>query len=509
MSENPTAPTAIEIAPEPETAAPSAASSAELQPEASEPAVAAASDAAPEATAEAAAEGIAESGTETAAAAVAEVAPVEPAVAETAAAAATEGGKPAKTGKPREGAKKGKKGKPRRPGKIDEVVPPSPEDLAGIPSDIARAAVENGHPVEGKVIGWNQGGFHVVVDGMTAFCPRSSMELGAPHEPGQYLDKTFAFRVLRVEEKGHRLVLSRAAMLREERKHAAEELRRKIQVGQVVQGKVVSLTDFGAFVDLGGIEGMVHVSEIHHVRVGRPADALALGQEVEAKVLKLASGGDRISLSIKALERDPWDGVAERFPAGGKATGKILRKSEFGWFIELEPGVEGLMHHTQLAPGMHADDARLAAGESLELFVREVDGKRKRISLSMRETPTSDPWHGVESRYPEGAVVTGTVEKIEKFGVFVILEPGLTGLLPGSEMGLPRGANVGRVYSVGKQVKVQVAHIDAKRKRVSLTLEGKTLEGSRSDYQAYVKQTRKSTGLGAMAAALEKLRPQR
>jgi len=478
MSENETAPVAIETAPEPELAAPAEAAAAAPQPEALDLAAAVP-------TAEAAAQD--ETPT-----AVAESAPAAP---------------PAKAAKaPREGAKKAKKGKPRRPGKVDEVVPPSPEELAGIPSDIARAAVEAGHPVEGKVIGWNQGGFHVVVDGMTAFCPRSSMELGAPHEPGQYLDKTFAFRVLRVEEKGHRLVLSRAAMLREERKHAAEELRKKIQVGQVVQGKVVSLTDFGAFVDLGGVEGMIHVSEIRHVRVAKPADALALGQEVEAKVLKLAAGGDRISLSMKALERDPWDGVAERFPAGGKATGKVLRKSEFGWFIELEPGVEGLMHHTQLAPGMHAEDARLAAGETLELFVRDVDGKRKRISLSMRETPTTDPWHGVESRYPEGAVVSGTVEKIEKFGVFIILEPGLTGLLPGSEMGLPRGANVGRVYSVGKQVKVQVAHIDTKRKRVSLTLEGKTLEGSRSDYQTYVKQTRKSTGLGALAAALEKIR---
>ena len=491
MSENENAPTATETAPEPEPAAEVEIVAAEPPADAGEPAEVAA------------AEQVTASDT-----VAAEAVAAEAGATEAGAEAPATDAKPKQAKGPRTPAKKAHKGKPRRPGKVDEVVPPSPEDLAGIPSDIARAAVEAGHPVEGKVIGWNQGGFHVVVDGMTAFCPRSSMELGAPHEPGQYLDKTFAFRVLRVEEKGHRLVLSRAAMLREERKHAADELRKKIQVGEIVMGKVVSLTDFGAFVDLGGIEGMIHVSEIRHVRVAKPADALALGQEVEAKVLKLASGGDRISLSMKSLERDPWDGVAERFPVGGKATGKVLRKSEFGWFIELEPGVEGLMHHTQLAPGMHADDARLAAGETLELFVREVDGRRKRISLSMRETPTTDPWHGVEGRYPEGAVVTGTVEKIEKFGVFVILEPGLTGLLPGSEMGLPRGANVGRVYSVGKQVKVQVAHIDVKRKRVSLTLEGKTLEGSRSDYQAYVKQTRKSTGLGALAAALGKIRPQ-
>ncbi len=410
------------------------------------------------------------------------------------------GAKPAK-------ARKSRRGKPRRGGKVDEVVPPTPEDLAGIHSEKVRIALEAGHPVEGTVIGWNQGGFHVAVDGVTGFCPRSSMELGHPKEPAAYLDQNYAFRVLRVEEKGHRLVLSRAAMLREERKHHAEELRRSIQVGQVIQGKVVSLTDFGAFIDLGGVEGLVHVSEIRHARVAKPADALTLGQEVEAKVLKLASGGDRISLSLKALEPDPWSGVAERYPAAGKFSGKILRKSEFGWFIELEPGIEGLLHTSQLLPGMHADDARLAAGEVIEGFVREVDSKRHRISLSLRETPSGDPWQGAERRYEEGSIHEGTVEKSERFGVFVTLEPGLTGLLPGSELGLPRGANVNRLYSVGKKVKVQIAQIDTRRRRISLTLEGKTLEGSRSDYQTYVKQTRKATGMGALAAAFEKIRP--
>ncbi len=406
-------------------------------------------------------------------------------------------------------AKKSRRGK-RRPGKVDEVVPPTPEEIAGIPSDAVRAAVEAGHPVEGIVIGWNQGGFHVAVDGVTGFCPRSSMEIGHPKEPAQYLDKKLVFRVLRVEDKGHRLVLSHAAMLREERKQRAEELRRKMTLGSVLKGRVISLTDFGAFVDLGGVEGLIHVSEIRHQRVAHPKEALEVGQEVEAQVIKLASGGDRVSLSLRALEPDPWQGVAERFPAGAKFSAKVLRKSDFGWFLELEPGVEGLLHHSQLQPGMNAEDPRLAPGETLEGFVREVDAKRKRLSLSLRETPTHDPWQGVEGRYSEGMVVKGKVEKVERFGAFVELEPGLTGLLPNSEMGLPRGANVARVYPVGKEVKLQVAQVDVRRRRISLTIEGKTLEGSRSDYQAFVKQSRRSTGLGAMAAALEKLRlPQR
>ena len=480
-------PAAIDALPTPEveTAPESAAAAAPETEIATAPEPESAEASAPEPAAEAASEQRSEEGT----------AETETDAKE---AAADKGAKKAKS-------KKGRRGK-RRPGKPDEIVPPTPEDLAGISSDAVRAAVEAGHPVEGLVIGWNQGGFHVAVDGVTGFCPRSSMELGSPREPAQYLDQKLVFRVLRVEDKGHRLVLSHAAMLREERKQRAEELKRKIEVGAVLKGRVISLTDFGAFVDLGGVEGLIHVSEIRHQRIAHPSEALAVGQEIEAKVIKLASGGDRFSLSLRALEPDPWDGVAERFPAGGKFSGKVLRGTDFGWFIEVEPGIEGLLHQSQLLPGMTGEDPRLAAGETIEGWVREVDSKRKRLSLALRETPTHDPWHGVESRYSEGAIVRGTVEKVERFGAFISLEPGLTALLPNSEMGLPRGANIARIYSVGKQVKLQVAQVDGRRRRISLTIEGKTLEGSRSDYQSFLKQSRRETGLGAMAAALEKIR---
>jgi small subunit ribosomal protein S1 len=423
------------------------------------------------------------------------------------------GAKPARPGKEK-GKEKGKEGgKPRakradsgRRRSEDVFVAPTPEELAGVPSEIVRAAIENQAPVEGKIIGWNQGGFHVVVDGITGFCPRSSMELGAPKEPAQYLDQSYLFRVLRVEEKGHRLVVSRAAVLRDERAHKVSELRKGLTVGTVVEGKVISLTDFGAFVDLGGLEGLLHVSEIRRARVAKPEEVLKVGDAITAKIIKLPKGSERISLSMKALEPDPWDGAAERFKNGEKFTGKVLRKSEFGWFVELEPGVEGLLHVSQLAPGMKADDAKLAEGATLEGWIREVDLGRKRISLALRETPQGNPWEGVEKKYPEGAKVNGTVEKLEKFGAFILLEPGLTGLLPASEMGLPKGANIGRTYGVGKQVTLQVAQVDARKKRISLTLENKTLEGSKSDYQSYMKQNRKSTGLGAMASALARLR---
>jgi ribosomal protein S1 len=286
-----------------------------------------------------------------------------------------------------------------------------------------RKARDTKQAVDGRVFGWNPGGFHVVIDGLAAFCPRSEMELDPIAEPESYLDKTFPFRVLKIQGKGRRIVLSRTSLLREEHAHHAAETAAKLHAGMTVKGKVASLTDFGAFVDLGGVEGLVHVSEISRQRVQKPADALQVGQEVEVKVLKVEKGGRRVSLSMKALEPDPW---------------------------------------------------------------REI-----------------------KEKYPEGAVVTGKVERTDKPGAFIQLEPGLVGLLPTSEMGLPREAIPARAYPKGKEVRVQVVGVDPKRRRISLAPEGSQIEGTRGDYQAYVKQQRKEAeaiGFNALAAALQKLK---
>jgi ribosomal protein S1 len=301
----------------------------------------------------------------------------------------------------------------------DEAAAPATAAL-----DVLRKARDERRTVEGRVFGWNPGGFHVVIDGLAAFCPRSEMELDPIADPEAYLDKTFAFRVLKIQGKGRRIVLSRTALLREEQEKQASATVAKLRAGSVVQGKVASLTDFGAFVDVGGgVEGLVHVSEISRERVNKPADRLHVGQEVEVKVLKVEKGGKRLSLSIKALEPDPWREIREK--------------------------------------------------------------------------------------YPEGAVVEGKVERTDKPGAFIQLEPGLVGLLPTSEMGLPREAIAARAYPKGKTVRVQVVGIDPKRRRISLAPEGSQIEGTRGDYQAYLKQQRRETeasGFNALASALSKLK---
>jgi len=298
------------------------------------------------------------------------------------------------------------------------VAPPPPPDPR---VQRLRDAAKSGEPVTGKVIGWNNGGFHVVVDGLTAFCPRSQMELGQPRSPKSYLDKEYGFHVLRVRARGRQIVLSRSRQLRHERAEKRQEALAHLEAGARVTGRVVSLTDFGAFVDLGGVQGLVHRSEISRRPVEDLAEVLEVGQQVDVLILKIERGGERVSLSMRALERDPWREAAKR--------------------------------------------------------------------------------------YPVGTSVEGRVEKTESFGAFIELEPGLTGLLPSSAMGLPAESIPARAFPPGKIVRVQVQSIDSRRHRIALIREGAQMGGSEADYRAYLKQQKESSagGFNSLAGALADL----
>jgi small subunit ribosomal protein S1 len=369
------------------------------------------------------------------------------------------------------------------------------------------AAFTDKRPVEGKVIGWNKGGFHVTIEGVAAFCPRSLMELGNPRKPAAYLDQTFRFLITNVDEESRRIVVSRKEILEEERRARRDEVRKRLSVGAVLRGRVESLVDFGAFVDLdGGLKGLVHLSEISRKRIDHPKEALRNGQEVDVKVIKVEKGGDRISLSIRALEPDPWDSLEEVYHSGSAFQGKVVRHSEFGLFVEVADGIEGLVHTSQLPLGVDMSHPTLAVGETISGWVREVDVSRHRLSLTLRELPASDPWKGIVERYQEGQAVKGKVEHASKFGFFVELEPGLTGLLPFSEVSTPPGRRKENMYHPGQVVNVQILQLDAKRRRISLGSETSKVEGSAADYRAYLKRQQRDTGLNALAAAFEKLK---
>ena len=287
----------------------------------------------------------------------------------------------------------------------------------------AELAFDTGSTVEGRVIGWNKGGFHVVVDGVTAFCPRSEMELGNPGEPKSYVDQTYDFKVLEIRRKGSRVVLSRAAALSPGDEGEGEERPTggKLEVGGVVRGTVVSITDFGAFVELGGVQGLVHISELSRRHIDHPSDVVKEGDDIEVKILKIERDGRRISLSRKALEPDPWRDVAKRLP--------------------------------------------------------------------------------------EGSEVTGVVEKTERFGALIEIEPGLTGLLPTSKMSLPRDTSPNRAFPPGRRVEVQIVSVDPRRRRISLAPKGAMTGGSRADVEAYREsEASDDGGFNALEAAFRKVR---
>ena len=375
--------------------------------------------------------------------------------------------------------------------------------------EVLSQAVASGEPVEGKVMGRRKGGFDVTVSGVRGFCPMSLISDVRVDDLDSHLGQTYTFKVLEYEPDGQQLVVSRAALLREERARLREQAWTTLELGAEVEGRVRSLTDFGAFIDLGGVDGLVHVTEIAHHRIGHPRDVLRVDQEVRVKVLDLDREKDRISLSIKALEKDPWEGVKERYPSRSVFEGAVVRKADFGFFIQLEPGIDGLLHVSQLAPGVEKNAPELEVGESIRVWVREVDVENRRIGLTMRQIPDHDPWERIEMRYQEGQTVDGTVENGADFGVFVELEPGLSGLIPISELGLERDADPREAFAPGEKIQLKLMSIDPNRRRISLSVSALKRDLERLEYSDHLGAAKESeptvTGFGAqLAAALDK-----
>jgi small subunit ribosomal protein S1 len=375
--------------------------------------------------------------------------------------------------------------------------------------EVLNQAVASGEPVEGKVMGRRKGGFDVTVSGVRGFCPMSLISDVRVDDLDSHLGQTYTFKVLEYEPEGQQLVVSRAALLREERARLREQAWTTLELGAEVEGRVRSLTDFGAFIDLGGVDGLVHVTEIAHHRIGHARDVLHVDQDVRVKVLDLDREKDRISLSIKALEKDPWEGVKERYPSRSVFEGAVVRKADFGFFVQLEPGIDGLLHVSQLPPGVEKNAPELEVGESIRVWVREVDVENRRIGLTMRQIPDHDPWERIEMRYQEGQTVDGTVENGADFGVFVELEPGLSGLIPISELGLERDADPREAFAPGEKIQLKLMSIDPGRRRISLSVVALKRDLERLEYSDHMGAAKESeptvTGFGAqLAAALDK-----
>src|SRR3989475_4310757 len=330
-------------------------------------------------------------------------------------------------------------------------------------------AAQTGIPVEGKVGGGIRGGYEVRGGGLRASCQFSKMDVRRVETAEEYVGRVLEFRVVTYSDNGRNLVLSRRRLLEERAAEAAEETRKKILPGAVLTGTVASLADFGAFVDLGGVQGLVPLSELSHSRVSRPADRLRVGEAVTVKVLRVDQEKGRISLSLKALEGDPWAAVPGRLRERQVVQGRAVRATEFGVFVELLPGVDGLLHNTEIPRSRQGAIREAAAGGAeVTVMIVSVDPEKRRVALALAPEGAASGQQ-MESRVEVGAVLTGTVARLGAFGVFVRLGPGQTGLIPIAELAMARGTDLRKAFPVGTEIKVLVLAIEEGGRRIRLS----------------------------------------
>ncbi len=351
-----------------------------------------------------------------------------------------------------------------------------------------EAAFSHGLPVEGTVSAVVKGGYEVMVGGLRAFCPFSQMDIRRVESSEAFLNRTLEFRVTRYSDNGRNIVVSRRRLLEEAAVKEAEEVRKKLVPGAVLPGRVTSLTDFGAFVELGGgIQGLVHISELSHSRIVKPADLLTSGQAVNVKVLKVNEQTGKISLSMKALEGDPWADIAEQLKARQIVAGQVVRMADFGAFVEVLPGVNGLLHLSEIPRSQQAALKDAAAEQAqLTVMILSIDAHKRRIALALAPEGTNPGERLEENVITVGSVLSGRVDRVESFGVFVRLGPGQTGLIPNPEMGTPRGTDHTKDFGPDTEVKVLVLSVEDKGRRIRLSRSKAEAQEERTEAQAYM-----------------------
>jgi len=368
-----------------------------------------------------------------------------------------------------------------------------------------RDAFESGEPVTGEVKREIKGGFEVFVDGIKSFCPFSQIDLKGGREGGLYVGRSFPFRIIEFKEGGRTIVLSRRVLLREEKAAAVSRLKDSLQIGMEITGRISSLQNFGAFVDIGGIEGLIPASELSWAKNNKPGDFLSVGQEITVKLISIDWEKNRLTMSLKSMQPDPWEGISERYPAGSKITGPIVRLTPFGAFVNLEAGIDGLIHLSNLGTGKRINHPKEAVetGQIIEAYVLAVDPQSRKISLSVQ--PKAAP---KTITYPSaGEVIDGEVEKVMPFGIFVKIGDGVTGLVPNSEMGTPRGTDHTKTFFKGNIMKVLVLDVDSDNARVTLSRKGVLHKEEEDDLKSYraasAKVSKSESGLSSFGELLK------
>jgi small subunit ribosomal protein S1 len=324
--------------------------------------------------------------------------------------------------------------------------------------------------VEGVIFGRVKGGFTVDLAGAVAFLPGSQVDVRPVRDITPLMGQPLQFQVLKMDRRRGNIVVSRRAVLEESRAEARSELVANLKEGQILDGVVKNITDYGAFVDLGGVDGLLHVTDIAWRRVNHPSELLNIGQQVKVQVVRVNPETQRISLGMKQLEADPWDGAQAKYPVGAKFRGRVTNITDYGAFVELEPGVEGLVHVSEMSwtkKNVHPGKI-VSTSQEVEVMVLEVDPIKRRISLGLKQC-LANPWESFAEQHPPGSVIEGEVKNITEFGLFIGLDNGVDGMVHMSDIDWSKpGEQAINDYNKGDMVKAQVLDIDVAKERISL-----------------------------------------
>ena len=327
-----------------------------------------------------------------------------------------------------------------------------------------------GKRVEGRIFGRVKGGFTVDLDGAVAFLPGSQVDIRPVRDVTPLMDMAQPFQILKMDRRRGNIVVSRRAVLEETRAEQRSELIDKLAEGEVIDGVVKNITDYGAFVDLGGIDGLLHVTDMSYKRVNHPSEMIEIGQTVTVQIIRINEDTQRISLGMKQLESDPWDGVAAKYPVGMKMTGTVTNITEYGAFVEIEPGIEGLVHVSEMSwtkKNVHPGKI-VSTSQEVEVMVLEVDSEKRRISLGLKQAQRN-PWEEFAEKHPVGSKVEGEVKNATEFGLFIGLDGDVDGMVHMSDIAWGiSGEDALALHRKGEQVEAVVLDVDTDKERISL-----------------------------------------
>ena len=354
---------------------------------------------------------------------------------------------------------------------------------------VLEASFEKQERVTGIIFGKVKGGFTVDLSGATAFLPGSQVDIRPVRDLGPLMGTPQPFQILKIDRRRGNIVVSRRAVLEESRAEARTELVSNLQEGQVLQGVVKNITDYGAFVDLGGVDGLLHVTDIAWQRISHPSEALQIGETVEVQVIRFNAETQRISLGMKQLLSDPWENVEGKFPIGAKMEGRVTNITDYGAFVELEAGVEGLVHVSEMSwtkKNVHPGKI-VSTSQQVEVMVLDVDLSKRRISLGLKQC-TNNPWEDLSATYPVGTEINGEIRNITEFGLFVGLNDDIDGLVHLSDISWENaGEEALEGFTKGNVVKAKVLDIDVDKERISLGIKQLTDDPFAGQADAYRK----------------------